>query len=533
MSGQIRMGDQRRSPRRANGRTRTGWIVAGLGAVLSLLVVSCGSAQPGSPQGGDAGTLTIGFNVPPESMDPAKMSTDSSLYANLAYDPLIYQAPDGSLQPRLAESWNYVGAGNKTFELKLRPNVRFSDGSPLSADVVKANFDRELQMPIGKILLGPVKSIDTVDPLTVRLTLAQANPELPLLFSQNYVVGNMTSGPSVGQPNELATKTVGAGPYVLDPTQTVPKDHYTFTANPDYWNKPAVRYSKVVVKVIPNSNTALSAVQTGQVDAIRGDFTTVNAAKSAGLQITWTPFSFIGLAITDRAGKLVPALGDVRVRQALNFAIDRAGITKALFGEYGKPTEQVVLPGQDGFNPTDFYQYDPAKAKQLLAAAGYPNGFTLPVLTRTTFGTDRVVQAVADNLKQVGVQVQLTSEPNLTTYTQEAQSGKWPAVGILYGASPVYLEAQGLFGPQAATFNPMKTTDPQLTALYNNAAAADPSARSTLDQQVVRWITEQGWFAPVVFTPNLYYARSGVAGVQVSPGNPKANPVDWRPAGKP
>ncbi|SFK09728.1 ABC transporter substrate-binding protein [Amycolatopsis sacchari] len=506
------------------------WRKAAAAFAVGLAVVSLTAACGGGTGSGSADrVLNIGFPVPPESMDPAKLSTDASLYANLAYDPLIYRAPDGSLQPRLATSWNYVGTGNKLFELKLRPDVRFSDGSPLTADVVKTNIEHFKKTSSSASLLAAVASIEAPDPLTVRVSLSQPNPILPVLFTQDFLAGNVASGPALAQPDTLATQSAGAGPYVLDPATTVSKDHYTYVPNPQYWNKNAVHYDRVVVKVLTNANTALAAIKTGQVDVLRADYTTADAAKSAGLQIAQTPLSFIGLNLTDRAGQLVPALGDVRVRQALNYAVDRQKITKALFGDYGTPTEQIQLPGEDGYNPQDFYGHDPAKARQLLAEAGYPNGFTLPVLTRTTRGTDLVIQAMADDLKQVGVQVQLTTQPDFQKYTQDLTSGKYPAYGVLAGALPIYAMGQLLFLPNASVYNPQKSSDDQLQSLYEQASVADDANRARLDQQVVRRLVELAWLVPVVFTPNLYYSRPMVGGVEATAKEPKANPVEWFP----
>ncbi|MBB2935318.1 peptide/nickel transport system substrate-binding protein [Amycolatopsis bartoniae] len=499
-------------------------------AAFALLLTACGTAgNSGSGSGGDH-TLTIAKGGPPNSLDPAKISQDWQWYANLAYDPLIYRDPAGTLQPRLAESWGYTGAGNTVFELKLRPNVQFSDGSPLTADGVKASIEYYRKTHTGSSALSTVSAIDVTGPLTVRLTLSQPNPQLPVVFTQDYGAGNIIGTAALNDPAQLATTTVGAGPYVLDKSGTVANDHYAYVPNPHYWNKAAVAYSKVVVRVIPNPNTSLAALKTGQVDVIQGVYSTAEAAKSAGLRIASAPQVFVGLSLADRQGTLAPQLRDVRVRQALNYAVDRQKIAKALFGEYGTPTEQIVLPGQDGYNDNQLYTYDPAKAKQLLSDAGYPNGFTLPVVTTSSANIGLTTQAIADELKQVGVQLQLTNHPDAASYNKDVAGAKFPAYGIGFGTMPVYLMGQTLYLPSAAQFNPFKSSDPALTALYQQAAGADEATRAKLDQQIVRWLDEQAWFLPVVFTPVFFFSRTTVAGVQSTRGEPIANPTDWRPA---
>jgi peptide/nickel transport system substrate-binding protein len=281
--------------------------------------------------------------------------------------------------------------------------------------------------------------------------------------------------------------------------------------------------------VIPNPNTALAALKTGQVDVIQGDYTTVTGAKSAGLQVTFTPQVFQGLALADRAGELVPALKDVRVRQALNYAVDRQKIAKALFGEYGTVTEQIVLPGQDGYNESNRYSYDPAKSKQLLTDAGYGAGFTIKVLTTSFANTHLVPQAMADDLQKVGVKLELTNQAEASNYLTDLQSGKYPAYGIGYGTQPVYLMGPGLFLPSAALFNPRKSSDAQLESLYQQAAQMDDTGRANMDKQIIARLTDQAWFVPVVFVPVFFFANNKVAGIQPTNGEPIPNPVQWRP----
>lgn len=511
--------------------TRRGILQAsGLAAFATLFVSACESDGGQQPTGAGK-TLTIGQQLPPNSLDPVKANGALQMYVWPAYDPLIYKAPDGQLQPRLAASWGYVGTGNRVFEMKLRPNVTFSDGSPLTAAVVKANIEyaKRAGAEVSPRLMS-IASVEAVDDLMVRLNLSAPFPLLPDLFTQAIQSGNMISGEALKQPGKLATQSFGAGPYVLDPNATVAGDHYAYTPNPRYWDKSAVHYQKVVIKVLPNPNTALAAIKTGQADVIQGAATTVAAATQAGLQIGHAPVSFHGLAFADRTGALVPALGDVRVRQAINYALDREKLTKGVLGSsFGTPAQQIVAPGMDGYNEATFYSYDPAKAKGLLAAAGYPDGFKLRVLSFATL--DLLTQAIADDLAKVGVQLELTSRSDPTAYTKDLASGKFPAFAIGYGMNPIAIMGQGLFLPQAALFNPRKSSDQQIIAWYNQALAADNNTRAELDKKIVARLAEQAWFAPVAYSPQLVYSRPTVAAVQLTAGRPYAYPIEWKPAG--
>jgi peptide/nickel transport system substrate-binding protein len=501
---------------------------AGSVAGFAVLFTSACSSNDGQQSGSSSTALTIGQPFAPDTLDPAKASVGVSMYAWPAYDPLIYLTPDGSLKPRLAISWRYIGSGNKLFEMKLRSGVTFSDGSPLTAAVMKKNVEYAKQAG-GQMApqLALITSVDVIDDLTVQMKTSAPFPLMPYLFTQIMQPGLMISGKALDQPKKLAARTFGAGPYILEPADTVPSDHYTFTRNPRYWDKSSVPYRKMVVKVLPNPNTALAALKTGQVDAITGDPTTVKAVTAAGLHVTSAPVSFWGLAFADRAGHLVPALGDTRVRQAINYAIDRKKIATALLGRYGAPAQQIVASGMDGYNDTTFYTYDPAKAKHLLTEAGYGNGFTIPTLSITLL--NQMAQAIADNLEHVGIRLQITNRTDAPIYTKDLASGKFPAFAIGYGMNPIAIMGKGLFLPDAGLFNPRKSSDPQINAWYRRAMAADDTTRAELDKKIVARLAEQAWFAPVMYAPQLVYSRSTVSGIQVTARRPSPYPLEWKP----
>lgn len=280
-------------------------------------------------------------------MDPARMMTTAMWATTLAYDSLIGLDPQGNLVPGLAVSWKYKDAANEEFELKLQPDVVFSDGSPLTADVVIANFEHYYETtPLGSWMNDA--TMTAVDELTVNLKLSEPQPNLPQNLTPERGAGAMASGEALKDPDSMASKSFGAGPYVLDSASTVPKDHYTYVPNDKYWNRDAIHWDKVVLKVIPNPNTVLSAMKSGQVDLATGEFTTAEAAEEAGLNVQSIPRQWFGVTLAERDGKLVEALGDTRVRQALNYAVDRQKIVDGLLKPYGIPTDQIMMSGQPG-----------------------------------------------------------------------------------------------------------------------------------------------------------------------------------------
>ncbi|MFE0021960.1 ABC transporter substrate-binding protein [Amycolatopsis sp. NPDC059021] len=503
-------------------RRFTGLALGGLALAASA---ACGGGP--DPQGASR-VLRIGQYWPPTSLDPAKAGGESTLYFNPAYEPLIYRAPDGSYQPRLATAWRYLGSGNQSFELTLREGVTFSDGAPVTAEAVAGSIGH-FRKGAGQAaaFLAAVDKVEATGPLTVRLGLSQPHPQLPALFTQDFFVGNVLSPAAVAKPDELATQTFGAGPYVLVPGETVANDHYTYAPNPRYWNARERNYDRITIKVLPNENTGLAALKTGQVDVIGGSYAIADGAKAAGMKIVTSPNIVMGLQLNDRAGTLSPPLADVRVRQALNFAVDREKITKALLGEYGIPTEQPAAPGEDGFNDKNFYTYDPARARQLLAEAGLPNGFSLPVIVGSTpafFGD--IVQAIAANLHQVGVNLQITSKEPAAA---NAEITKYPASHMGWGALPVYFMGRGLWLKDAIGMNPFHSSDPMLEDLDRQAAAADGEVRAELDRRIVRRVVELGWFLPVCLSPLFLYYRNSV-GIDAVRGKLFPSVTAWHPA---
>ncbi|MEV4313962.1 ABC transporter substrate-binding protein [Actinocrispum sp. NPDC049592] len=504
--------------------SRREFTAAGLLLVTGVALGACGGT---ADTGGTSGTLRIGQFWPPVSLDPAKAGGESLLYLSPAYEPLIYRAPDGGYQPWLAASWRYLGTGNMSFEISLRDGVVFSDGSPLDAEALKASIGHFRQTAgQAAAFLAPIAAIDVTGPLTVRLTMSEPHPRLPALFTQDFLAGNVIGPGGVSHPDQLATQTFGTGPYQLVPEDTVANDHYTYASNPRYWNVRDRHYEKITIKVLPNENTALATLKTGQVDVIAGSYAIADGAKAAGMRIASSPAIVLGIQLNDRDGVLSPPLKDVRVRQALNFAIDRAKITKALLGDYGIPTEQCAAPGEDGYNDTNFYRHDPGKARQLLADAGLPNGFTLPVVIPSTpaYSAD-IVQAIAAELEQAGVSLKITTRDPATANTELT---KFPASIMGWGALPVYFMGRGLWLHDAIGMNPFHSTDPELEQLDRQAAAADDEARPELDRRIIRRVVELGWFLPVCLSPVFLFHQNTVAIDSVA-GKPFPSIVSWHP----
>src|SRR6202042_3035530 len=217
---------------------------------------SGGQAASGSSSGGPSApkqnpsTLTIAVTSTPVSINPALNGVGDplELYSELSYDPLIYQKSDGSYAPGLATKWGFVGTGNKTFDMTLRPNVKFSDGSALTAQGVKNYFTYyHKASSFGSRLTG-VKITGT-GPLSPHFQLNAPDPDFAYLMTQDLGTGDVISPLGLKNPKALGTTAAGAGQYTLDSAATVTNQTYTFVRNPTYWDPSAIHWKKIVIKV--------------------------------------------------------------------------------------------------------------------------------------------------------------------------------------------------------------------------------------------------------------------------------------------
>lgn len=498
-----------------------------------------GSGGSGST-GSGSGTLTVQFDGPPIlGLDPADVAgAQSNIYMSLAYDSLTYAEPTGKLVPDLATSWS-MSDDNKEMTLHLRKGVHFSDGSAMTAAGV-AKWLKYFQTTKGidNAELQQMTSATAAGPLTVHIKLSSPNPGLPNLLSQQYGAGMVASPKAMAKPGSMKNATDGAGAFKLDPSQTVANSTYTYVRNPRYWNPSAVHFNKVVVKVIQTGSSVEAAVAGGQVNVAEGDGSTVTQAKSSGLQVLSTPGNEWGMWILDRNGKTTKPLGSVQVRQALNYAIERPQIVKALNPNgYADPTAQMGVPEQAGFNPSldTYYSYDPTKAKALLSQAGYPHGFTFTAMCTPLLNTCNLAQAIAQSLAKVGVTMKIDSESQIPVFSQKFSSGRVPVV-VFNSGGPAFIDAQALVS-QITYQNPYHSTNPAITSAFNALGAATTTAAATsANTKLIKAEAANGWFAPVERLDTIYYVK-GVSNVQLHAGEPTYyNPVDpsgtysWRPA---
>ena len=442
-----------------------------------------------------------------------------------AYESLIKVRPNYSgFDPGLATKWSWKN--NKQLVLTLRSGVKFSDGETFDAAAVKANLDRVL---VGKYAgprtgaLANVNDVVATNASTVTINLKQPDSQLLLWLSLNmgYMVSPkaIATADKTGNLSGLLTATAGTGPYVLDWKQSVKGSKYVFVRNPGYWQKGAALkkafpFEGITFAVYTNATARANALRSGDVDVAQVGLFDVAAVEDAGFKVLPTALDVMALRLTDRNGVNNKALGDIRVRQALNHAINRSQ-----FAAFGVGTSQSFTKGLAAYNAgwDNYYKYDPAKAKSLLAAAGYSN-LTLKVagIADPTFNAIQTI--VQSNLKDVGVTLQIVNEANIF-----AAAAKTEYAGFFfpYGAASVPSVVNDIFGPGKVRLNPLGQSNEQLIKL-NDAylAATKPADQNKTAQAVGKFVLDNALEVPLLRI-NAYFAfnTKNVKGVAYTVGN--------------
>ena len=335
-------------------------------AVLVLMtLLTAGPIFAQTPVRG--GTVTFATGADPDSLDPQNTQSNPGEQVNrMMHENLVRFSAKMQLEPALAESWSSSKDG-LTWTFKLRKGVKFHDGTPFDAKAVKYFFDRVLgeEKPFKASLYTPVvQAADVVDAATVRVVLKQ--PFGAFLFIMAHSAGAIVS-PSAHQKwgKDLALHPVGTGPFKF--VEWVKGDHVTMERNDDYWGgRPNL--DRVVVKTVREDQARVLMLESGDADLIVNIPTEEIARlrRDARFTIESSPTAralYIAINVKKKP------FDDVRVRQALNYAVNREAIVKELFQNNAQVIPGPVAPLQNGYAQLSGYAYDPKKAKDLLAQA--------------------------------------------------------------------------------------------------------------------------------------------------------------------
>jgi peptide/nickel transport system substrate-binding protein len=481
-------------------------------------------------------TLVVSMAADPTGLDPeAVLNNTSGFVMATIFDGLIrYKPGTVEVEPGLAQSWD-IAADALTYTFHLRQGVKYHDGTPFNARALIATLDRQLNKTdpnyiansgpvqnLADFTYGSVASYRAVDDSTVELKMKE--PSAALLASLAMVWNGVVSPNAAAKSGkEFRNHPVGSGPFIFREWRQ--RDQVVLDANPDYW-KGRPKVDHLVFKEYPDAQAALLALKRGEVQ-IMGDVATPVIASIRG-DANLVLLSQPGLAVNGMAmSNDVAPFTDKRVRQALNYAVDKDAIGKALYGGLSTPMVSPLPEAQWGFDKTmTGYSYDPAKAKELLAAAGVQPGLKVELLAYSTprgynpAGPDLAV-ALQGYFRKVGIEADIR-KLDIGAFLATVRSGKYQGM-FLSGFSgdngdPDNFLNSLFHSGQMPVGDTSHYKNAEVEKLMDEAArVTDQDRRLALYKTIQRQIMDD---APWVFVNSVLQvraARKEVKGFQLNP----------------
>ena len=505
--------------------------------VLLMLALLLAALYGLPPAGAQDGKLIYGLTLVPSGIDPhVNASSELGIALTSVYDTLVWQAPDGSFVPGLAEWWE-ISPDGRTYTFHLRSGVTFHDGTPFNAEAVKFNFERIVD-PATKsqkavFMLGPYESSEVVDEYTVRVHFQE--PFAPFLDSASQVYLGMASPAAVAKWGaDYQMHQVGTGPFMMK--EYIPGDHLTLVRNPAYnWAPPLMNHQgpayleEIEFRFFVEPAVRALALEGGQAD-VMGEIPPQDAGRLAeSPDFALIPVALPGMALQFFLNTEKPPTDDRRVRQALNYAIDKEAIVGTVFKNYSPPAYGPLTAITPGFDEAlkDMYAYNPAKAEALLEEAGWvdedgdgireKDGQPLVVeayLMSWGF-IPEVAQFLQAQFKAVGVEMhsQMVAYP---AALEAAREGKHNLIPFALGGSDPDILRPFFHSKNADSgFNWAKVRDAALDRLLEEGARTlDMQKRLELYAQAQEIIMAQALIIPIRDYVNLNAASTRVKGLR-------------------
>jgi peptide/nickel transport system substrate-binding protein len=488
--------------------------------VITLGAVGCSSASSGSHAGPAAGsnTLVIANAVRVDTLDPEANSVNESIWLDQnLYSRLLQPNATGTgLLPDLATSWTIAPDG-LTYTFHLR-DAKFSDGKPVTASDVVFSIQRSRKFAGGwGFLLTPVKTITAPNAHTVVFTLSSKHaPLLADLAMYAYSIVPQKLVTSEGKA--FFQHPVGSGPFSV--TAYHPDSEVDLAANPFFYG-PKPKIAKVRILIVPDDNTRVLELESKKADVIEnppGNLTS-QINSTAGLHVDLFPSTRVDFVQLDEHFAPFKKLA---VREAINYAINRQAIVKLAYQGDAVPGASFMPYHMQFFDSSiQPYPYDPAKAKQLLAQAGYPHGFNAFLITVSgdVAGSAEAV-VLKSELAQVGINLSIQSYELLTAYAKE--DGGHSEFGERYWTNDIIdPDEVATFGADcqggANAFNSY-WCDAQANKLVDQARLElDPNARQNLYNQIQQIVYSQSPFIVTDYSPYRYGVGDWVKGFHATP----------------
>jgi peptide/nickel transport system substrate-binding protein len=535
-------------------------VLFALTAAVTVTLANC-APQPSAPVSGtspgtspgastvatDASTLVFGSGGDPTSLEPGNIEDGNSIYVqDQIYDRLLeYKPGTTDLEPALATEWSASKDGTK-WTFKLRDGVKFHDGTPFNAEAVRVNFNRwwDPKDPLGfrdagktyaiwEGLFGGskgspdsiVQAINVVDDKTVEFVLKEPFAAFPAAIASGYFGiaspdAIKKAGKDYGTPSAQA---VGTGPYKFVEWRN--GDRISLEKNPDYWNSGFPKTDKVVFRFIKEPAARLAELRSGSID-FTVDITPDQLKELQGdnnlKEVRRPPFNVGYLALNTS----YEPLSKKEVRQAIAMSLNRKAIVDSFWSGLGTSDSYFMPPSFKQFYSASQgnYEYNPEKAKKMLADAGYPNGFDLELwympVSRPYYPTPKpIAEALSADLGAIGIRTKLNTKDWAAYLADRLKKPGFQA--YMMGWTGDYGDPDNFlfyhFGP-GGTKDIGDWKNPQAFKLLNDARKeSDPAKRAQMYSQVEKIAFDEAVRIPVVHSEPLLAQRSNIDGWQPSP----------------
>jgi peptide/nickel transport system substrate-binding protein len=488
-------------------------------ASMAMAVTMFGALPARADNASPSGDLVLERNQDFATFNPDLAQNDSIFIQQQIFEPLFMITPDGkNVKPWLAKSGT-VGADKLTWTIKLRTDVKFSDGKPMTADDVAFSINTAAKGDGWGFLLTEIKSVTATAPDTVQIVTK--TPWAPLLSDlacfSNAILPNNYGGQTA---DAFFKAPIGTGPFKLD--SWVPGQYIKFVANKTYWQPGKPYLNSVTWKYVPDDNTRALDLQSGQSDI--NEFppaTSFSQVKNtSGLKITAFPAAQSEfLAMNEK----VPALADVHVRRALSYAFDRQSVIKVVLAGQGFASNSIIAPNVGYYDPkTPGIQFDLAKAKAELAKSKFAKGLTLEYLASAGSVTDNALSSIFQaDLKKIGVTLKIkTQEPKVKRQTQKAMNYQITSTGWTMDISdPDEFMTFALNPVEGGTHNFYTNyNNPSVTAAVKQGQTnVDPKVRQKAYSYVQKTTADEAMMIFAYNAPYIYAWRSNISGFYVTP----------------
>lgn len=493
------------------------------------------TTAPATAPAASGGTLVYGLSGDfDDTLDPQVTNFDTSIRVTLNIcEPLVWEPEPGKFVPGLAEKWE-VSPDAKTYTFTLKKGVKFHDGTPFNGAAVKFTLDR-IADPATKAgqshdQLGPYDHTEVVDDYTVKVVMKQSYA--PLLTNMNGYLGIVS--PSAVQKMgmaEFARHPVGTGPFMFK--EWVPKDHVTLVKNPDYnWGSSFFKHTgpayldEVIYKIIPEPSVRTGTLKTGETQIIDEvdplEYATLSKDPKFGIISKGQPGSgWVLLLNTTSKG----AIGDPTVKQAIEYAVDREGLNKAVFQGLNKAAWSPLMRPTFGYDASteQIYKYDPEKARSLLSEAGWVPGsdgirakggqkleVVFPIISRPR--DNAMATSVQASLRDVGIDLKV--DPLERAAAREAYSQNRYDISFMwfsYGDPDVLRTI--FHSDNVEAFNRARYQVPEVDKMLVDAAGSTDSAkRADLYKQIQQRVLKDAVVVPLVDTLVYNAKRAEVQG---------------------